>query len=98
MIATAKAKGSCFVTRFRQRPGRYADLGSAYESYANQWYLEMESMAPLETIEVGGSSVHFETWDAFATDAAPDPRSDDELHAFAANSPILRVSGGDSLT
>lgn len=83
------------MTRFRQRPGRYADLGSAYESYAWKRRSEMESMAPLE---VGGSSVHFETWDAFATDAAPDPRSDDELHAFAANSPILRVSGGDSLT
>jgi hypothetical protein len=40
----------------------YPDLGSAYETFACDWMLEMESLSPLETLQPGGVLTHVEYW------------------------------------
>lgn len=76
-------KGICFVCRYNHDPdGNYADLGVSYESYANQYYLEMESMAPLKRIETDQSSVHEETWEVFPVESVPDYACESKLSAF----------------
>lgn len=78
-------KGLCFVIRYRHDPqGVYHDFGASYESFANEDYVEMESVGPLREIAPGESAVHRESWDVLPVAKVPDYRSEDELAAFAA--------------
>lgn len=78
-------KGLCFSCRHRhEASGIYHDFGASYESYANGYYLEMESAGPLREIGPDESAIHQETWGIFAVPKAPDPEDEDELTAFAA--------------
>lgn len=78
-------KGLCFVSRYYHDPeGVYHDFGASYETFANEHYVEMESVGPLREIAPGLSAVHRETWEVFPVDKVPDHRSEDEIAAFAA--------------
>lgn len=43
----------------------YPDLGCAYETYACDWMLEMETLSPLEQINPGATLSHTEYWGFF---------------------------------
>jgi len=79
-------KGLCFVSRYNHElQGVYHDFGASYESFANEHYVEMESVGPLREIAPGQSAVHLENWEVFPVEKAPDYQSEDELAAFVAN-------------
>lgn len=60
------ADGELFITRFApasSQPGvRYADMGCNNETYTAGAFMEMESLGPLETVDVGGTVTHRELW------------------------------------
>jgi hypothetical protein len=45
--------------------GQYSDLGSSNEVYTNDQFLELEVMAPLNTLQPGHTASLTETWDVF---------------------------------
>ncbi len=70
-IGAANAAGWCalvredcsFVKQTTWRPGaEYPDLGCNTEFYTAGDYLEIETLAPLELLEPGGSATHTEKW------------------------------------
>ncbi len=54
---------------------RYPDFGASYETYANDFMLEMETLSPLTLLEPNAHAEHYEKWELF--DNVPMP-SDDE--------------------
>ncbi len=56
--------GVLFVKKAGFDPqGRYPDHGCSSECYCNQYFLELETLAPLVRIEPGASITHTETWE-----------------------------------
>ena len=52
-----------FVKRFDWVEGvRYPDGGMNFETFANEQFLEIESLGPLSVLEPGQSMSHRETW------------------------------------
>jgi len=61
--SAAEVHGQLFLKRFGGPEGQtYPDLGCNFETFTNQQFIEMESLAPLTTIAPGGHTVHTETW------------------------------------
>lgn len=57
-------KGSMFIKRFRHVPGaRYFDFGSSYETYTNDFIMEMESISPCGILSPDESMTHAEDWE-----------------------------------
>ena len=55
-----------FVKRFAYEAGAtYPDLGSNSEIYTQRTFIELESLAPLRTLEPGGVASHEERWFLF---------------------------------
>lgn len=54
---------------------RYPDFGASYETYANDYMLEMETLSPLTLLKPDASIEHIEEWEIF--DKVPMP-SDNE--------------------
>jgi hypothetical protein len=44
----------------------YYEFGSSSECYCNDKFLELETLAPIQRLEAGGSAEHVETWDLYA--------------------------------
>lgn len=76
-------EGELFVKRFDAGPGEYADCGSRAEIYTNASVLELESLAPLQSLQPGEEAVHLERWELFAAAVAPSVSELDEGAAFA---------------
>jgi hypothetical protein len=58
--------GTLFVKRAKyEAQSSYFDFGSSSECYCNDKFIEMETLAPISTIEPGGSVTHVETWELF---------------------------------
>lgn len=56
--------GALFVKRAEYDPqAEYYDFGSSSECYCNDKFLELETLAPVTTIEPGRTATHVETWD-----------------------------------
>lgn len=76
-------KGTCFVIRYQHDPkGNYHDFGASYESFANESYLEMESVGALTKANVGQSVTHQEVWEAFLVDSPPNCKCEKEINYF----------------
>lgn len=54
---------------------RYPDFGVSYETYTNDFMLEMETLSPLTVLGPESSAAHGETWELFDSVSMP---SDDE--------------------
>jgi hypothetical protein len=54
---------------------RYPDFGVSYETYANDFMLEMETLSPLIMIEPNSLAEHIEKWELF--DNVPMPTNDE---------------------
>ena len=58
--------GTLFVKRAKyEAQSSYFDFGSSSESYCNDQFLELETLAPISKIEPGACISHVETWEIF---------------------------------
>lgn len=65
-------EGQLFVARAAVQPdAEYPDHGSSHEFFTNFAMLEVETLAPMVTLEVGASVQHTETWQLYADVPAP---------------------------
>ncbi|MCK5128600.1 MAG: hypothetical protein KAQ68_02015 [Clostridiales bacterium] len=77
-------EGMAFVKKFQYSQGAdYPDGGMNYETFTNDFMLEMESLSPLQKIEHKQSIVHLECWSLIDNIACPESDDDkiDELLA-----------------
>jgi hypothetical protein len=52
-----------FVKRYDADPSKtYPDFGASYETFANEGFLELETLGPLEEVAPGGMLEHVEHW------------------------------------
>ena len=59
--------GTLFVKRAAFDPqAAYYDFNSSSECYCNQHFIELETLAPISTLEPGASTTHTETWVLYA--------------------------------
>jgi len=69
--------GTMFVKCAEYDEGaRYYDFGSSSESYCNDQFLELETLAPINTIEPGETAAHVETWDLYENVELPQNEND----------------------
>lgn len=55
--------GELFVKKFSaSEDEEYPDMGSSFEVFANERFLELETLGPLRTLEPGASLEHVEHW------------------------------------
>lgn len=65
--------GTLFVKRARYEPqAAYGDFGSSSECYCNSRFLELETLAPIQTLPPGGSASHLEIWELYSGVERPD--------------------------
>lgn len=70
-----------FVKTYQAEPGReYPDMGCSLEVFANEMFLEIETLGPLESVEPGQSVEHVEEW-SLHRGAAPATINDSALDA-----------------
>jgi hypothetical protein len=80
---------SLFIKMYRHEEGAaYPDFGVSYETYTNDFMLEMESLSPLATIEAGARAEHAERW--MLVNDIPEPPIDDD-HITRILSPHLKT-------
>ncbi len=73
--------GTLFVKRAEfDSQSNYFDFGSSSECYCNDQFLELETLAPISTIEPGACVSHVETWDLFGS--IDRPRDEEDVHAL----------------
>jgi hypothetical protein len=71
-------KGHLFVIKFAYQKGAvYPDFGSSAESYSSNDNLELETVAPLTTLQPGASVEHVENWYLFKD--VPEPKNDADI-------------------
>ena len=59
-------EGTLFVKRAAYYPkAQYYDFGSSSECYSNGDFLELETLAPISTLEPDESVTHIETWEVY---------------------------------
>jgi len=59
-------RGRLFLKRYRhQTRAQYPDYGVSYETYTNDFMLEMETLSPLTLLEPGESVEHGEVWELY---------------------------------
>ena len=52
-----------FVKRFEADPSKsYPDMGVSFETFTNAYFLELETLGPLQRVEPGATIEHVETW------------------------------------
>lgn len=69
-------KGGTFVKQASVVAGaEYPDFGSCSETFCNDFMLEMETLAPLTTLQPGETAVHIEHW--LVKDGLPRPDTDE---------------------
>lgn len=74
--------GTLFVKRARYEAGaEYIDFGSSSECYANDRFLELETLGPLQTLAPGDCAEHVETWELFVDVKCP--QDEGQAHALA---------------
>lgn len=58
--------GNMFVKRFEWKEGgKYPDGGVNFETFANQDFLEIESLGPLVSLKPGMKTTHIEKWELY---------------------------------
>jgi len=70
-------RGHLFLKRYRhQSQAQYPDYGVSYETYTNDFMLEMETLSPLTRLNPGESVEHREEWELYDNVQMP---PDDEV-------------------
>ncbi len=70
-------RGNMFVKGFNYLHDKtYPDGGCSYETYLNDFMLEMESLSPMTTVKVGETHSHTEYWDLIPGVEAPNNEQD----------------------
>ncbi len=55
--------GELFVKKFEASPDEeYPDMGSSFETFTNERFLELETLGPMRTLQPGDSMDHLEVW------------------------------------
>lgn len=76
--------GDAFVKTYQAEPGReYPDMRCSLEVFANDMFLELETLGPIEAVEPEQTIEHVEEW-SLHRDIAPAEISDMELDAVVA--------------
>lgn len=74
--------GALFVKHAEyQAQAAYYDFGSSSESYCNDQFIELETLAPIGTILPGGIATHVETWNLYKD--IDRPQNENEVQALA---------------
>lgn len=68
---------------------RYPDFGVSYETYTNDFMLEMETLSPLTEVHPGNCLEHMENWDLLDKTPMPSNNEDDITRALAGKVPPL---------
>jgi hypothetical protein len=69
--------GILFVKRAKyEARSSYFDFGSSSECYCNDQFIEMETLAPIGTINPGSSAVHIEMWELYGNVDCPHDEKD----------------------
>jgi hypothetical protein len=64
--------GYMFVKLYSPIPSEeYPDYGSTFETYMDNYFVELESLGPLKTIEPGEFAEHIESWYVFKNISVP---------------------------
>jgi hypothetical protein len=73
--------GTLFVKRAKyEAQSAYFDFGSSSECYCNDQFIELETLAPISTINPGDSVTHVETWELYAN--VDCPRDENDVQAL----------------
>jgi hypothetical protein len=65
--------GYMFVKKYRLLPNEeYPDYGSSFETFTDNYMVELETLGPLKTIAAGECAEHTEEWRLFDNVAVPD--------------------------
>lgn len=73
--------GTLFVKRAEYNPqAEYYDYGSSSESYCNDKFIELETLAPVGTILPRATAAHTETWDLYKD--IERPRDENDIKAL----------------
>ena len=73
--------GTLFASKTTYQPNAtYPDHGCSNEFFTNFAILEVESLAPLVTLQPNESATHLETWQLW--DGVPEPKNDGDVEAF----------------
>jgi hypothetical protein len=74
--------GTLFVKRAAFDPqARYCDFGSSSECYCNNFFLELETLAPLDMLAPDATATHVETWELYPN--VNPPMEEDSTQAIA---------------
>ena len=66
-----------FVKRAKyEAQSAYYDFGSSSECYCNDQFIELETLAPISTIDPGASATHVETWELYGKVDCPRDEKD----------------------
>jgi hypothetical protein len=69
--------GTLFVKRAKyEAQSSYFDFGSSSECYCNDKFIELETLAPIGTINPGGFATHIETWELYGKVDCPRDEKD----------------------
>jgi hypothetical protein len=72
--------GTLFVKRANyESQSSYFDFGSSSECYCNDQFIELETLAPISTIDPGTSVTHVETWELYGNVDCPRDEMDAQL-------------------
>jgi hypothetical protein len=70
-----------FVKRAKyEAQSAYYDYGSSSECYCNDQFIELETLAPITTIDPGASATHVETWELYGKVECP--RNEKDVQAL----------------
>jgi hypothetical protein len=70
-------KGTLFVKRSKyEAQSSYFDFGSSSECYCNDRFIELETLAPISTMNPGTSATHVETWELYGKIDCPRDEKD----------------------
>jgi len=73
--------GTLFVKRAKyEAQSAYFDFGSSSECYCNGRFIELETLAPISTIDPGASVTHVETWELHS--GVDRPRDEKDVQAL----------------
>jgi len=65
-------KGQLFVKKFKMLDAaNYPDNGCSYETFTNDFMLEVETLSPMYTVAPGGKASHNEEWAFYKESAVP---------------------------
>lgn len=76
--------GTLFINRFDSLPeGNYPDKGSAFETYSDENFMEVESLGELTEVQPEETVTHIEEWTLVETSETFGARDEEEMKAFA---------------